>query len=215
MKRYWLALGGIVLLTAAAQTPPRSASFDFNGVRFNLPIPDGYCFPAGAATEAIARVNAADDRNLTHLTLVTCGDRELAKDTIRIATSRAVLETVANREQVLAALAPVYAKTDFSTVMEHMGQKLSKELSTRIDLTGEVRPRGQNKNCAFMGGVGTVRTEQISYTQSVGGCITAVDDRILQIYSTGPGETPADVARRMLLAETVALSITGKPVPAL
>jgi hypothetical protein len=217
MRRTMLrCLGLVLVLPLMAQAQPESGGFDFAGVRFALPIPKGYCLPQGAAAEGMRRLAEIDTRNVAHFALTTCGDERMEGDHIRILTSRSMLDAVVTRETLLANMKPLFATPgalDTARTLDQASDALTQSLGTRVDLRGKLGPIGMDSVCAFMGGFATVTMGDSSYVQSVAACMTTVGDRVLQIYSTGPGEKPEDLERRMRLVEAIALSIRTQPMP--
>ncbi|HEX8124109.1 MAG TPA: hypothetical protein VF548_00840 [Allosphingosinicella sp.] len=207
---------------AASPPPPAGASFRVGGVEFQLPLPPGYCLPRGLQVDVAQLVAAGDTANVTDLTLFPCtapaSGPELGnqKDYILIKTPKQAMVTQVTRKDLLAGLGEAFDNPAFTEalnsgkLMKDAGQGVSNVVGTKIDLSGNVAPRGKDDVCAYLGGAMTVTSAVKSYALSVGACITAVGGRILTIYWYGPDEGPASVARLLVKAKGVARTITSR-----
>ncbi|HEX8063870.1 MAG TPA: hypothetical protein VF535_11715 [Allosphingosinicella sp.] len=207
---------------AAAPPPPADASFRVGTVEFRLPLPAGYCLPRGLQVDVAQLVAAGDAQNVTDLTLFPCRSAvsgpELGsqKDYILIKTPKQALLTQVTREALLQGLGEAFENPAFAEALasgklvKDAGQEVSEVMGTKVDLSGNVAPRGKDEFCAYVGGTMAVSSALASYTLSVGACITAVGGRILTVYWYGPDEGPASVARLFLKAKGLARTITSR-----
>jgi hypothetical protein len=210
--------------TALAADPPAAprASFRVGGVEFQLPLPSGYCLPRGLQVDVAQLVAAGDTANVTDLTLFPCAaptggpDLGTQKDYVLIKTPKQAMLTQVTRKELLEGLGEAFDNLAFTEalasgkLMKDAGQGVSEVVGTKVDLSGNVAPRGKDDVCAYLGGTMTVTAAVKSYDLSVGACITAVGGLILTIYWYGPDEGPASVARLLVKAKGVARTITSR-----
>jgi hypothetical protein len=206
----------------AAPPGPAQASFRVGAVEFQLPLPSGYCLPRGLQVDVAQLVAAGDTQNVTDLTLFPCeapvsgSGLAAQKDYILIKTPKQALLTQVTREALLQGLGEAFENPAFTEALasgklvKDAGQGVSEVIGTRVDLSGNIAPRGKDEFCAYVGGTMTVTSAIASYTLSAGACITAVGGRILTVYWYGPDEGPASVARLFLKAKGLARTITSR-----
>lgn len=205
----------------AAEPAPAEASFRLGGVAFKLPLPSGYCLPRELQVDVAQMVAAGDTQNVTDLTLFPCTapvsgpGLGALKDYILIKTPKEALLAQVSREELLQGLGEAFENPAFTEALasgkfaKDAGQGVSDVVGTKVDLSGNVAPRGKDDLCAYVGGTMAVTSAIKSYTLSVGACITSVGGRILTVYWYGPDEGPASVARLLLKAKALAGTITA------
>ena len=201
--------------TAAGATGP-TASFRFGGVEFEAPIPEGYCLPQGAEIDVAQLVAAADQDNVTHLTLYRCGPQDgVRTDYILVKTPRQALFANLEREQALVAMSQVFENPEFESALDSAPEQVEGNVSSvvgrEVDLTGRIRPLGRDETCAYMGGTFQVTGEQISYPISAGVCMTVVSGRLVSINYYGPDRGEAGVRDLLVRAKGFAESLSGRP----
>ncbi|MBB6426631.1 hypothetical protein [Sphingopyxis sp. JAI128] len=155
-------------------------------------IPDGYCLPTGA-DEAAADMLAKGDRdNRTHAMLIRCDQRNKPGGTkydYYLVKSPHAQPPAMKRAEFIALMTeelklPAYQSGDATRPeIGKAGDNLSTALGTRVDLSGEIRPRGADAVCIYMGGELEVRSAVASYPIAVGGCGTVVAGQILFVYA--------------------------------
>ena len=219
MKSVYVAAGVAALLSAgnaAAQTG--TASFNIGSVAVDLTIPAGFCAPTGSAVHKAAVGVASDKENTTHLTLYACAQMENAtiSDYFLIKTPSTLLNTPATREEVLTALTAEMSDPSFSAenLSSDAGDKATKSISeasgTATKITTDIRPLGRDKDCAYMGGIVNASTEAGVFSLNVGGCITAVGNRLVMVFRYTKGTTTAAAAKLLPDARKLAMALRAK-----
>ena len=106
-------------LWAAPPAVAADAAFRVNGVEFQVPLPTGYCLPAGADIDLAQTLAAGDDRNVTHLSLRACGARaeDGILDYILVKTPKSVLLATVTREQLLEGLGEVFENPEMTAAL--------------------------------------------------------------------------------------------------
>ncbi|HEY0011988.1 MAG TPA: hypothetical protein VGB79_03955 [Allosphingosinicella sp.] len=218
LARLWIAaIVATVPTLADAQAP---ASFRFGGMRFEVPLPEGYCPVQGAEIDTAQLMAAADPRNVTHLTLVGCGPQQgLGANYIIIKTPMEGLSARMGREQFLEAISAAFREGPFnsadfqSSIADEAGRHLSTVSRTPVNLSGDIRPLGLDRVCGYMGGIMEVRSAAGNYSRSVGICMTSISDRLLNINWYGPAQGSPGVADLLLRSRQLAERITATPAP--
>lgn len=216
----WRALAAFVLLlggagSASAQT---RLPIRINGVEIQLTVPDGYCLPTGADVDAFQTLAAADRHNVTHLSLTRCGGQpEPAVDYILIKTPRQMVLADIGREELLQAVRTTFDSPEFSAVVaaapDSEGENLSSVLGRRVDLSGDLGPRGLDGLCGYLGGTMQVASGPLTYSISMGGCITAVGRRVVTVSWYGPDRGSEGVAALIVRARQLAAGMSASPAP--
>lgn len=216
--RYGLFAAALLCAAFPASAAERSASFRSGGVEFQLPLPAGFCLPEGKAIEAAQLLAAGDNENVTHLTLVPCEVKDdLERDYILLKTPVPAIMASFDRAEFLkeieAASATPEVNALFSSpeIARQSGEDLGKVLGTRVDLSGTLRPVGNDDTCWYLGGTIAVASAVANYSISVGICVTVVGQRLLSINWYGPDKGSPGVAELLVKAKRLALQMTGKP----
>ena len=199
---------------AAASANQEQASFRINGVSFEMPVPAGYCLPSGEQVDVIQIMAAADDRNLTHLAFLRCdGQNDPYQDYVLVKTPRQAVSMSMTRDQLLLSMegefrnGPLADRRARQALIGSARESFSSTTGVAMELDGDIRPLGLDDRCAYLGGSFTVTSPDITYSLSLGGCITATEDRVFWIAWYGPRQGSAGVedllARSRSLAEQV------------
>ena len=214
----WAALLMLVTGSAPAAAAAPAAEFRSGGLEFQVPMPEGYCLPAGSDVDIAQLVAAGDSANVTHLTLVPCSKKQgLADDYIILKTPKAVLLVTFDRPQFLEELGAAFGSPELSSalasgkLLEQSGKEMGEVIGVPVDLTGEIKPLGKDDVCAYLGGTINVSSAAASYRIAVGMCMTVVAGRVLTINWYGPDRGSAGVASLLLKSKRLAGQITGKP----
>lgn len=209
-----LAIAAASALPAEAQA--QTAGFRLGGVEFELPLPKGFCPPAGRAIDAAQIAAAADKDNVTNLSLFPCGDDGSAANYYLVKTPKNLIATEVTREQMLASIGAEFDNPEFAALLASgkLNQDTAKTFTemTQLDvsLTGQIKALGRDDTCGYMGGVLTFKAGALNYSRAIGVCITAVSGRVIFVYRYGEGE-PANVLKLLPVAKAFALSMKGKP----
>jgi hypothetical protein len=155
-------------------------------------IPDGYCLPTGADKAGADLLAKGDPDNQTLAMLIRCDQQNKPGGTkydYYLIKSPHAQPPAMKRAEFIAMMTeelklPAY-QTGEATRPEigKAGDNLSTALGTKVDLSGEIRPRGADTVCIYMGGAFEVRSAVSSYPIAAGGCGTIVAGRILFIYA--------------------------------
>lgn len=212
LKGAALALGMIAAAPALAQAQ-EVATFSVGGVDFELPIPPGYCLPAGPNVAVAQKLAAADLLNVTNLTLFACDYPTGHSDYFLVKTPSQVLTTSITREQFLPAMAEQYKSPEFlarispEQVNGPHSRAMSEATGQKVEIESSVAPRGVDDVCAYMSGVIAVNTSDAGYRGEASGCTTAVGTRIIMVYYYRSGYDPENAIRNLPRARQFALTI--------
>lgn len=201
------------MATPVQASDAKLADFRVGGVSFSLPIPDGYCPPAGKDADVAQVMSASDTTNTTDLTLVRCDEGVVqgANDYTYIKTPIAALLVAIDRPTLLAQLGAEFDKAvDTNAWRDQAAKSLSDVMRAKVDVSGNFAPRGKDDVCGYMAGVLHFAAANVSYDQPVAVCITSVGDRVLSVYRTGKKSDDASILSLMREARALALAI--KPV---
>ena len=211
----------IWILALAAMAPGAAhaadMSFSVDDVRLTAPIPAGYCLPTGRDKTVADLVAKGDIENVTLATLIRC-DRAgrtdgFGNDYILIKTPNAAKGVRLQRAEFLKALAAEFGKPDWQSgdlgtqATNDAAKNLSDTLKTPVEIKGEIRPRGTDSNCAYMGGSVNVNGGGVTYPIILGACITTAAEKIVAVYTYDDPGKGGDIAGKMRSARTLAMSI--------
>lgn len=211
----------IWILTMAAMAPGTAhaadMSFSIDDVRLTAPIPAGYCIPTGRDKTVADLVAKGDAENLTLATLIRCDQAGRAEgfgnDYMLIKTPIAAMGVRLQRAEFLQALAAEFGKADWQSgqlgaqATDDAAKNVSDTLKTPIEIKGEIKPRGTDEDCAYLGGSVNVTGAGVAYPIILGGCMTTAGDKVLAVYSYGDPGTGGGVAGKMRSARAVARTI--------
>lgn len=212
------------MLAAFAVTMPAVAAdttivpFLIGGVALELPTPAGYCVPTGQEAAVAQLVAAADNVNVTDLTLVRCGaDAQAALEDYSIikTPTRSLLATV-SRDELLAALSAEFDKPEFKEFLSKQvmpsTEKQYRDLGAEITMSGSPRPLGRDDVCAYMGGEITPADKSgKTYPTLMGGCITAVGGKVISVFRYVVPGKGKDVGALLREARALALQVRTAP----
>ena len=209
-------------MLAAAMAMPGAAhaadiAFSVNGIGLTMPLPAGYCIPAGQDKLIADTLAKGDTDNLTLATLIRCDKAGRTEgpgnDYMLIKTPKASLGSVLPRATLLSALSAEFGKAEWQSgatgeqATAHAAKGISDALSTPVDIKGDLAPRGTDADCAYLGGTLTVDGGGVRYPIILGGCITSVADKVVAVYTyDDPGEG-GGVSGKMRTARDVAMSV--------
>lgn len=202
---------GAAMLAALALMPGTAIAsdvvrFSVGGVAMTAPIPDDYCVPTGQERRAADLLAEGDRENLTQATLMRC-DRQGKPDSMQydyylIKSPRAPMPAL-KRADFIAMMAKELALPEYQdgrsgkASLNDASGHLTETMGTKIDLSGEIKPRGADASCVYMGGEVSVSSAAISYPVAVGGCGTTVGGQMLFIYSYDDPARPHAVAAQL------------------
>ena len=150
-----LALLGAVCAIDTAQAAP--VPFRIGAVELTMPLPAGFCEPSKNAAAAVQLLAAADDVNLTHLTMLPCDDGSLSKpDYVIVKTPKTMLLATLTRETLLAELAKVFDATTYKPLPgtnDNIEKRFEELVGEHPEILGAVKPLGRDDICSYMGGV--------------------------------------------------------------
>jgi hypothetical protein len=216
MRYLWglaaLAIG--LAASAHAQDAPRTAEFSIGAVRVQVDLPEGYCVADKQLFDA-TQGHVDSGMNTTHLLIVKCGAHTLEDDFYAIKTPTTMLDQAISRDQLFAQLKPVYGTPELAAQMAAMNERASaitEARGSRVDFKGALKPIGMDETCAYLGGLVTAQRGSTSVDIAQGDCLTAIGDRVVTVYSTGQGTSPADLQRHIRASKALVLGM--RPVAA-
>ncbi|MDR6833575.1 MULTISPECIES: hypothetical protein [unclassified Sphingopyxis] len=213
-----IGLKALIAVTATAAASSALAASPLNFTIDDVAItgrgPDGYCLPTGQAKQAADLLAKGDLENETPAMLIRCEHRDSAKDLkydyYLIKSPRAEFPAMTRADfiamMVKELALPIYK--DGTVALGSAEEGLSDAMGTKVDLSGEIRPRGNDNVCIYMGGEIKVASAIATYPIAVGGCGTIVGGKMLFVYSYDDPAKANSVAvqlrRARALADTLA-----------
>lgn len=197
----------------------QTVSFRFGGMEFETHIPDGYCLPRGRDIDVAQLRAAADDQNVTHLTLYRCQEAGVRRDYILIKTPNAALPLRLPRQSFLAGVGEAFdsgpLRSDLASgeMVRQVEDRVSSVIGREVDLTGSIRPLGRDDVCAYLGGTMQVSSSTLTYSVSLGTCITVVSNRVITINWYGPDNGSAGIADLLRHSRRLAEQIQARRAP--
>lgn len=185
-----IAAAGVMLLPAMAQAADplaiRLGDIPVAGV-----IPDGYCLPAGTDKQAADLLAKGDPENQTHAMLIRCDQQNQATgikyDYYLVKSPNAAMAPM-TRASFIAMMAKELALPSYQTgegtapILGKVGDNLSDTFGTKVDLSGDIRARGTDSVCIYMGGQLNVRSAAAAYPIAMGGCGTIVAGKVVFVF---------------------------------
>lgn len=204
----------LLLASALAAASPAPVQFNVGGTALSMPMPTGYCLPAGAQITVAQMLAAADHSNVTDAHIVRCdGKAPGEEDYTMIKTPVQALPITIDRPQIIDLMIKTFddpqAKTDLSpdAINKDAAGALSSTFGANVKLNGAIVPLGHDDTCFYMGGILEINAKDIQYKQSVGGCMTSVGGRVITIYRYDRSNTDAGVLALLREANAIARSV--------
>lgn len=212
MRNVTLAVAAALALVpgvavAQAKTVQR---FTVGGKAFTVPVPQGYCLPAGETVALAQKVAALDTMNITHANLDRCGT--FGEDYVHIKSPRQSQPVPIPRADFIALIARELQTASgqqlVDDAIDKAGRDVAEGTGNEIQLDNTA-PRyfGQDDTCAYMAMTGDV--VGAGGTATIRGviCMTVVGDQFMNVnvYALeGKGITDAQLKTR---ARAIAASI--------
>lgn len=225
MARAWVNLGAALLAAtsgSAIAAPPapvqgKLATFKVGTVALAMPIPEGFCQPIGAQVAAIDLMSQADTANVTALALTSCAGGAsgtaagAALNFFLVKATKALIDTPVTRDEMLKSMAAAFQTAEFKREMAAGEADAEKAMEAKsgqkIEMVGEVGPRGTDDVCAYLGGSPEMKGPAGTVRVSMGVCLTVVGSRLITLVVARPDKdgsaVPALMARARSLAETI------------
>jgi hypothetical protein len=195
-----LAVGGYAW---AARAPgPKLAHFRLAGDEIAVPMPAGLCDPKGGYVDGAQAVAAADNDNITLITLYDCAEMARGEHPSHYAMIKAPksgLSKRATREELVKGMGDI-PKTNFTDKIQRdklteVGGNVSKVLGEDVAFTGNIAPIDKDDLAFYLGGVvGLSLAGDAPQNVSVVVAVTAVKGHIISYNFYGPGDRISDVA---------------------
>jgi hypothetical protein len=209
----------VLLPASILRAADTAVDFRIGGVDFSLPIPDGYCKPAGKGLDVAQAMAATDDLNVTHLLLQNCDPKLSDVDYFILKTPKNALLVNAPRAELLSAMQAEISKP--INQEEIFGDKMNQQASAgfdrvfnmKIDMDAAIGPRGYDDTCAYIGGYISYTNITEPYKIAIGMCFTSINSKIMTVNVYGQPKDQTDVARLLARSKLIATSITSKTTP--
>ena len=214
MKRTTIA-AAVAMLTMApgAALAAGPMNFTVDELAMEGVVPDGYCLPAGKNKAAADLLAQGDPENVTPVMLIRC-DQQNSSEGVRydyylIKAPRKPIATM-KRAEFIAMMAkelalPTYQSGNAGKAsLDDAAGNLTDTFGTKVDLNGEIKPRGTDNVCIYLGGEVTVSSAAASYPIAVGGCGTIVGGKMLFVYSYDDPAKASGVATQLRRARAMA-----------
>lgn len=215
MNRRMTIGGALAALTMLAGTALAASPMNFSAgdVMIRGSIPDGYCVPTGKNKVAADLLAKGDPENETPVTLIRCDQQDqpdgMRYDYYLIKAPRMAYAPMA-RTDFLAMMAKELALPTYQTgsagktSLDDAAGNLTDTFGTKVDLSGEIKPRGTDNVCMYLGGKVNVSSAAASYPIAVGGCGTIVGGKIVFVYSYDDPAKANGVATQLRRARVMA-----------
>ena len=213
---HYLIAAGVAVLTGGASAEPAQTQFRMAGVNFIVPLPDGYCLPTGKDIDVSQAMAAADSENVTHAMLVRCDNDELM-DYYILKTPKQVMMAQVSMADFLSAMGEAFANPAMKKLIHGdeiekvVERDLNAVLGTKVDFVGEIKPLGQDDQCAYLGGIGDFSNIPKPYKIAIGACMTVVSNKVITVYSYGPRTDQVGVINELKKAHNLAAEISATP----
>ena len=215
MRYVTLGLAALALAAVPGGAAAQSAAqhrFTVGGKAFTVPVPQGYCLPAGVTIALAEKVASLDTMNLTHANLDRCGT--FGEDYVHIKSPRTSQPVPMPRAVFLALIARELQTANgqklVGEALEEAGRDVAKGTNNEVQLDNAV-PRfvGQDDLCVYMALVSDVVGAQGAIKIRGVICMTVVGGEFMNVNAyaiDGRGTTDAQLKARV---RAIALSIAG------
>lgn len=209
-----LLICAVCIVPQAAAEESNTANFRIGGVELSLPVPVGYCQPAGNRVDIAQIMAAADSLNVTHTTIFKCEDAKMLDYVILKTPIQALLPSI-DRAEFLRIATSEFSKPE--TLAALSNDKIEKEVSQgfenvlnqKVSIESQIGYRGGDDACIYLGGYASYTNIPEPYTIALGMCMTTVEKKVVSVNVYGPPKDSGDVARLMARAREIALSINA------
>lgn len=188
---------------SAAKAPsPRLAHFRLAGDEIVVPMPAGFCDPTGGYIDGAQAVAAADNDNLTLITLYDCAEMARGEHPSHYAMIKAPksgLSKRVSRGELVKGMGDIPQNTFTDQIQKEklteVGRNVSKVFGEDAALTGSIAPIDKDDLAFYLGGVlGLSVAGDTPQNVSVVVALTTVKDHIVSYNFYGPGARVSDVA---------------------
>ena len=198
-------------LLAAIATPAAAPNrFRVGTVEFTTALPAGYCAVDGKQAAVAQMLAASDNRNVTHLTAVSCDADKAWKDYFILKTPNELLAVSTTTAELQQAIGPALKAAQSAASLDEASKSVSRTMGSPVQIKGEVLGYGQDANCVYLGAVLDMAAPErgIAYTLAMSGCMTVVAGKVVTIYRYAPGTTDADIRKLMPSVRAFAKALT-------
>lgn len=206
------AMAAALAMMPGAAIAAGPMNFSVDEVAMTGSIPADYCLPAGKHKAAAELLAKGDPENVTPVMLIRCDQQDA--DSVRydyylIKAPRKPMATM-KRSEFIAMMAKEFALPTYQSgasgkaSLNDAAGNLTDTFGTKVDLSGEIKPRGTDSVCVYLGGSVNVSSAVASYPIAVGGCGTIVGGKMLFVYSYDDPTKGDGVATQLRRARAVA-----------
>ncbi len=176
----------------AQMTYQPRVSFDIAGAHYSLAAPPGYCRATGAMDADFRKYEAGADSELL-FALVPCGPNADRADYFLI--KHASNFDGPGRAALLKQLAGEFPVYDVSKsnreVSADVGEEMSQTVGGKVDLAVDIRPRGIDSVCGYMGGSVAFTRAGRTGIVALAACVTAAGPRAMFVFRYLPATDTA------------------------
>ncbi len=182
------AISALHVPTVATEAPQR-ASFQVGAQAISWRIPKGYCLPATGVEAAVFQaIAAADDQNVTDLSLAACANGKVNQDRyVLVKTPKAVLLPTFQRAEFLASLRKEFgvlgtAEAISKSASEDASKKFTELLGSKTSIQATAKPISVDALCGYIGGTGNYAVAAGTWRVAFGACMTIVKGKVVTVY---------------------------------
>lgn len=216
MTRVMIWLAALVVSVPAWAQQAKTAEFSVGGADFELPIPEGFCLPAGPTATAAEVLAKADPQTVTNASLFACDYATTGRDYYLVKTPVALVSTPMTRAQMLPELARQFGSPELlariapDKVNAETQGSLSNAMGRDVKVDAKVSPRGTDDVCGYVAGVMNYEIEGRPFKVEISGCLSAVGDRVIFVFYYHDGDDAAAALSNTAKARAMLLSIRAR-----
>ena len=182
-----LALLIAATISAAQTYPQKSTTIDIGEKSIHVPFPNGYCLPKGREIAEAQLLAAADNHNITLLTLMDCRKSAKKDRYLIVKTPISAVNGSFDRSELITGVSEpkisegLDRKLQSGEIGKEVSERLSDVRNEKVGMDVAFRTRGHDDVCAYMGGNAVYSVGSNSSNRAVAVCITVTNHKALSL----------------------------------
>lgn len=195
---------------AEANQATKAVDFSLSGRSYTFDLPDEYCIPTGEDARLASTVASLDPRNMTHFTIVPCG--ELGQDSDfttwgMLKTPRGSIgKRIPTRQAWIRDFKKMIKNKDLEAIFsdaEAIAQKSFAEVFGSAAKVGtHMEPISADEYAGYMGGTVSLEVDDQKLLRACAGAATVVNGGVFFYYRYSPYGGPATIAALLKQVES-------------